>query len=438
MTSTRKTLALLLLATVSAALAACGGDDASAQNGGTDSSGAGGMAGMQGMEGMAGMPDSTMPIEVSAALRGRLGIVIVTAEHRALVREVRLVGRVSPAETASRTVTTKIDGFVERLFVDFTGREVRRGEPLFELYSPMLVAAQEELLLALRLRASVGAGAVTEAARNADSLIAAARRRLEYWDIGADQIAHLEHAGATQRTMTLRSPVTGAVLQKNVVEGQAIMAGNPLFQIADLSTVWVDADVFENDIGAIRVGQAAEVTFDAYPGETMRGRVTYLYPTVDPVARTGRVRVELPNPGGRVRPGLFATVRIVAPLGVRGVIIPRQAALVTGDRQLIFVVDSADRFVPRFVTLGVEADSLVEVRQGLRAGERVVATAAFLLDAESNLGAAMAGMAGMDMSTPGSAKSEGRRADRPPPAVPPARDTTKAMPGMNMPEHDQH
>jgi Cu(I)/Ag(I) efflux system membrane fusion protein len=175
------------------------------------------------------------------------------------------------------------------------------------------------------------------------------------------------------------------------------MAGAPLFQIADLSTVWLEADVFESDLAAVRVGQHAAVAFDAYPGETVHGTVAYVYPTVDPASRTGKVRVEIANRGGRIRPGLFGTVRVTASLGVRGVVIPRQAALVTGDRQLVFVEDSAGRFVPRFVTLGVETDSLVEVRAGLRAGERVVATAAFLLDAESNLGAAMTGMAGMDM-----------------------------------------
>jgi len=382
---------------------------------------------------VSGTADSAMPIEVSAAQRSRLGIVIATVERRALVRDVRLVGRVTPAETAARTVTTRIDGFVERLYVDFTGREVRRGEPLFDLYSPMLVAAQQELLLALRLRGSLGPGASPEAIQNADSLVVAARRRLEYWEIDDDQIAALERSGAPQRTMTLRAPVNGIVLQKNVVQGQAVMAGAPLFQIADLSTVWVEADVFENDLGAVRVGQAAELTFDAYPGETVRGRVAYLYPTVDPVARTGRVRIEMPNSGGRIRPGLFATVRISAPLGDRVLVIPRQAALVTGDRQLVFVEDSAGRFIPRLVTLGTETDSLVEVRQGLRAGERVVAAAAFLLDAESNLGAALAGMAGMDMGTPGSAKSEGRRADTPP-ANP--RAPANSVPGTAMPGHN--
>jgi Cu(I)/Ag(I) efflux system membrane fusion protein len=168
--------------------------------------------------------------------------------------------------------------------------------------------------------------------------------------------------------------------------------------------VWLEADVFENDLAAVRTGQHAEVTFDAYPGDVVHGRVTYVYPTVDPVARTGRVRIELANAGDRVRPGLFGTARIRAPLGTRGVVIPRQAALVTGDRQLVFVELADGRLVPRLVMLGIETDSLVEVRSGLRAGERVVAAAAFLLDAESNLGAAMAAMAGMDMgpSTGGS------------------------------------
>ncbi len=391
MTTTRKALALFLLAAMSVALTGCGGDDATAQDGDAAAQD----AGMAGMEGMAGMTDSTMPIEVAAAQRAQLGIIVVTAEQRALVREVRLVGRVIPAETAARTVTTKIDGFVERLYVDFTGREVRRGEPLFELYSPLLVSAQQELLLALRLRGSLGPGANAEAQLNADSLVAAGRRRLEYWDIPADQVRELERTGAVRRTMTLRAPVSGVVLQKNVVEGQAIMAAAPLFQIADLAVVWLDADVFENDLGVVREGQRAEVSLDAYPGTAVPGRVAYVYPTVDPVARTGRVRVELQNRSGRLRPGMFGTVRIVASLGARGVVIPRQAALVTGDRQLVFIEDSLGRFVPRFVTLGAETDSLVEVREGLRAGERVVATAAFLLDAESNLGAAMQGMAGM-------------------------------------------
>ena len=339
---------------------------------------------------------SPLPVTVSREERARLGVLVATAEERSLTRDVRLVGRVEPAETAARTVTSRVDGYVERLYADFTGRSVRRGEVLLDVYSPALVAAQQELLLAVRLRSALTGVATAEGVRNADSLVAAARRRLQFWDISDDQIAELELGGAVSRTLALRAPSDGVVLQKNVVQGQAVMAGAPLFQIADLSTVWLEADVFESDLAAVRVGQHAAVAFDAYPGETVHGTVAYVYPTMDPASRTGKVRVEIANPGGRIRPGLFGTVRIAASLGIRGVVIPRQAALVTGDRQLVFVEDSAGRFVPRLVTLGVETDSLVEVRAGLRAGERVVATAAFLLDAESNLGAAMAGMAGMD------------------------------------------
>jgi Cu(I)/Ag(I) efflux system membrane fusion protein len=425
----------LSVAVASVLVAGCGRDAAEAENHAQAPDSAAQMAGMD-MGDTSPGDTAQAGVLVSAEERARLGILITIAESRALEREVRLVGRVIPAETAARTVTTKVDGFVERLYVDFTGRAVWRGEPLFDLYSPMLVAAQQELLLALNLRRSLGADAVGEAVRNADSLIAASRRRLEYWDIDAEQIAELERTAAVRRTLTLRAPVTGVVLQKNVVQGQAIMAGAPLLQIADLSTVWLEADVFENDLAAVRTGQRAEVTFDAYPGDVVRGRVTYVYPTVDPVARTGRVRIELANAGDRVRPGLFGTARIRAPLGTRGVVIPRQAALVTGDRQLVFVELAGGRLVPRLVTLGIETDSLVEVRSGLRAGERVVAAAAFLLDAESNLGAAMAAMAGMDMGTGGTRRTDGptdRRTDGP--RLPaPKRDS---MPDMNMPEHER-
>jgi multidrug efflux pump subunit AcrA (membrane-fusion protein) len=325
-------------------------------------------------------------------------IVTTIAVMRDLVREVRLVGRVVPAETANRTVATRVDGFVERLYADFTGRDVRQGEPLLDLYSPMLVAAQQELLLAVRLKNALGADPGPEAARNADSLIAGSRRRLAYWDISEDQIAELERTGEVRRTLTLRAPVTGTVLEKDVVQGQSVMAGATLFRIADLSVVWLEADVFEEDLGVVRVGQGADVSFDAYPGETVRARVSYVSPTVDPQARTGRVRLDLVNAANRVRPGLFGTVRISALLGRRAIVVPRQAALVTGDRQIVFVMDSAGRYAPRAVVLGIETDSLVEVKDGLRSGERIVAAGTFLLDAETNLEAAMAGMAGMDMT----------------------------------------
>jgi Cu(I)/Ag(I) efflux system membrane fusion protein len=339
-------------------------------------------------------------------------LVTAVATGQDLVRELRLVGKVVPAEPALRVVAARVDGYVEHLDADFTGRQVRSGDALLELYSPMLVSAEQELILAARLRASLGPDAGEEAQRNADSLVAAARRRLALWDIGDDQVRAIERSGQVRRTLTLRAPEAGTVLEKDVVEGQAVMAGAVLFRIADLSIVWLEADVFEDDLAAVRVGQHAAVDFDAFPGAPVSAVVSYVSPVVDSLARTGKVRLVLNGGAGRVRPGMFGTARIHAPLGRRAVVVPREAALVTGDRQLVFVVDSAGRPHPRPVVLGVETDSLIEVRQGLGAGERVVAAAAFLLDAESNLSEAMAGMAGMDM---GPARSGARP---PAPAAP--------------------
>ena len=248
-----RTMAALVV-TAAVLVAGCrrGEDTADRQAGGREDSG---MAGMPGMAMPPAAPAATM-LTVTPELRARLGIVMATAERRALVRTVRLVGRVVPAETAARTVTTKVDGFVERLYVDFTGREVRRGEPLFDLYSPMVVAAQQELLLALRLRAALGTAPSAEARANADSLVEASRRRLRYWDLDEEQIQQVERSGAARRTVTFRAPIAGTVMGKDVVEGQAIMAGAPLFQIADLTTVWLEADVFESDLGVVRVASA--------------------------------------------------------------------------------------------------------------------------------------------------------------------------------------
>jgi RND family efflux transporter MFP subunit len=360
----------------------------------------------------AGPAMSNMP-GMGAPAPSRSLVTAVAAEQE-LVRELRLVGRVVPAESAVRIVAARVDGYVEHLDADFTGLTVRAGDPLLELYSPMLVSAEQEVILAAHLRASLGPDAAPEARRNADSLAAAARRRLALWNVGDDQVSEIERSGQVRRTLTLRAPSAGTVLEKDVVEGQAVAAGAPLFRIADLSVVWLEADVFEDDLAAVRIGQHAVVDFDAFRGEPVQAVVSYVSPVVDSLARTGSVRLILKGAAGRIRPGMFGTARIEAPIGHPAIVIPRQAALVTGDRQLVFVVDSIGRPHPRPVVLGAETDSLVEVLHGLGAGERVVTAAAFLLDAESNLSEAMAGMAGMDM---GPARS-GARSPAPVPAPP--------------------
>lgn len=371
--------------------------------------------------GAAGGGDSAGPVQLDADAARRAGVTFATAESGALTTEIRAVGQVTFDETRVQAIAPKVDGWVEHLFVDFTGREVREGEPLLSIYSPMLVAAQEELLLAVRLSKDVEAG-TEEARRSAADLVAAARRRLGYWDIPETDIAALEQRGAVTKTLTLRAPMSGVVVEKAVLAGQKIMAGETLFRVADLRTVWVEGEIFERDLASIRPGVRVEVEFPAYPGEVHRGTLSYVYPTVDPATRTTRVRIALPNAALRLRPGLYATIRLPGAIRTGVVTIPRSAVLATGKRVIAFVRTTDGMLTPREVVTGLTSDDRVEVLSGLRAGEVVVASATFLVDAESNLGAAlgpMTNMPGMDMGTPAAGT-----------AGTPKPDPMASMPGM--------
>jgi Cu(I)/Ag(I) efflux system membrane fusion protein len=262
------------------------------------------------------------------------------------------------------------------------------------VYSPKLVTAQEELLLARRLTDEAEG---ERAQRNARDLLESARRRLAYWDIPADEIARIEESGEPTKALTLRSPASGIVVEKNVVDGGRIMPGMDVYKIADLSTVWVEGDVFEKDLSLATEGQAAEVTFQAYPGEVFEGVITYVYPTVSMDSRTGKVRVELANPGLRLRPGMYANIRLSVPGRHPGLVVPRSAVLFTGERAVVFVRGANGTLMPREVTTGLVAGDDIEVLAGLEEGQQVVTSASFLIDAESNLGASMGGMEGMDM-----------------------------------------
>ncbi len=319
-----------------------------------------------------------------------------------LSRTVRTVGQVVPAEPGLADITPKVDGFVDRLFVDATGVPVRRGQPLLALYSPMLVSAQEELLTALRLAQTIDSTA-PEAWRNAQDLLAAARRRLAYWDISAQQIERLERTGEVTKTLTLTAPFDGVVLEKMVVAGQGVMPGMKLYRLANLRTVWIEGEVFEQDLDLIGVGTPALVELTAYPGRSFAGRVSFVWPTVDAQSRAGRVRVALANPGGLIRPGMYATMLFDAVLGRELVSVPAEAVVMTGERNLVFVVVPDGMLQPHEVTIGVRAGDRIEIRSGLNPGERVVARANFLIDAESRLssGAGMSSMPGMNMERPG-------------------------------------
>ncbi len=343
--------------------------------------------------------DSSRAVTLGAAEQRLIGVTFAAVEATDLARRVRTVGIVTYDESCLATVTTKIEGWVERLRIDFTGQRVAAGQVLLDLYAPSVVAAQDELLLGHRLRRELGAG-TAEARRSADDLIAASRRRLEYWDVPAETIARAESTGVPERTFPLRSIAPGFAIEKIVVVGQRVMPGDPLYRLADLRTVWIEGEVYERDLGSIRLGDPAEARFTALPGTMRRGTVAYIYPTVNTDTRTAQVRIELANADLTLRPGMYASVEIGG-AARRAPTIPRSAALVTGQRTLVFLKRPDGRFEPREVTLGSSDDDRYEVLAGLMPGDTVVASGTFLLDAESNLGTmlgGMGGMPGMDMA----------------------------------------
>lgn len=360
---------------------------------------------------MAAPGDSARPVSLDVEQARRIGVTFAPVTASDLPRRIRTVGQVTFDETRLTVVAPKVDGWVERLYVDFTGRPVARGEPLLALYSPMLVTAQEELLLARRLARDV-AGGSADARAGADDLVASARRRLAYWDVPAAEIARVERTGEVQRAITFRAPTAGVVLEKSVTAGQRVMAGDVLFRMADLSTVWVDGDVYERDLRAVRRGQRATAEFEAYPGERWAGRIAYLYPTLSSETRTARVRVALANPGLRLKPGMYATLHIEGAGRAAALTVPRTAVLATGERQLVFVRRPDGRLEPREVVVGATSDERVEIVRGVAAGDTVVASATFLVDAESNLGTALGGMGdmpGMEITLPPSTAPPGTR-----------------------------
>jgi Cu(I)/Ag(I) efflux system membrane fusion protein len=385
-----------LIAAGSVLLAACGADDADESP----------MAGMTAEEharmqagGTQGEVDSTgaavrQVVHLSADQARALGVVFVTVRRETLTRTIRTVGRIEPAEPKIADITPKIDGFVEVLYVNYTGESVRRGQPLLTLYSPLLVAAQEELLTAKRMADRVDSSS-GEAWRNAQATLMAARRRLEYWDITGEQIRQIEGSGEVTKTLTLVAPFTGIVLDKHVVEGQRVREGMQLYRLADLSEVWVEGDVFEQDLQFVREGAQAHMEVEAYPGDHIMGRVTFVYPTVDPRSRTNRVRVTVPNADMRLKPGMFATIYFDVQIGREVLAVPMEAIIATGERNLVFHRHEDGSLHPHDVVIGARAGDRVQVLAGLEEGEEIVGSANFLVDAESRLASTGAAMPGM-------------------------------------------
>ncbi len=320
-----------------------------------------------------------------------LGVRTEPAERRPLDRQLRAAGRVEADERRVSLIAPKFEGYIERLHVNATGQAVVRGQPLFEVYSPDLLAAQREYVIALQgLQAMQPAG--EPAAAGMRQLAESALARLRHWDLSADDLATLVRTGEPRRTVTWRSPVAGIITEKKAFQGMRFMAGEALYQVSDLSMVWVLAEVPEQDLALVQPGGRARLSFSAFPGRRFEGRVGYVYPTLKSETRSVPVRIELANPGLLLKPAMFAQVELAAGSGAVVLTVPDSAVIDSGTRRVVLVRRGEGRFEPREVTLGQRGDSLVEVLEGLRAGEEVVVAANFLIDAESNLKAALGAM----------------------------------------------
>jgi len=333
-------------------------------------------------------------VQISPERQQLIGVKIGTVEMKPLEKVIRTVGRVDYDEKRIVTVSLKVGGWIEDLYVDFTGRFVKQGDPLLTIYSPELLSTQEEYLLALKAKQSLTKSSFPEVASSGDSLAESAKRRLKLWDITDEEIKRLEESGQAKKTLTLYSPFTGFVLEKSAYKGMNVMPGMSLYKLADLSVVWLYADIYEYELPFIRLGQQASIQLTYLPGETFTGKAVYIYPALNPETRTAKVRFEFPNPHERLKPEMYANVEIRVHLGQK-LAVPEGAIIDTGIRQMAIVDKGSGYFEPREVKVGSKVDNYYEVIKGLKAGERVVTSASFLVDSESNLKAAMGGMAGM-------------------------------------------
>jgi RND family efflux transporter MFP subunit len=346
------------------------------------------------------------PVQLDTRRRQLLGVRVARAERSNLSREIRAVGLVTYDETRQADVNLKVDGWVQKLYVAATGARVRRGQPLLDLYSPDLLATQNEYLLALNSRDAMRQSEIADARIQADQLVESARARMALWDLSPRQLDALERTRKASATITFRSPVNGFVIEKPVIEGMRVAPGQTLFKVVDLSTVWVEADVFESDVPFVGIGAPATVTVDAAPGVSLRGRAVYIYPFVEEKTRTLKVRFAFPNPRQQLKPGMYANVEMTSSLEA-AVTIPADALIDSGLRQLVFIAEGDGYFRPRDVKAGMRLGDRVQILDGVFEGEQVAGGAAFFLDSESQLRAATGAWDEQPERTPGDTAESG-------------------------------
>ena len=370
------------------------------------------MKAMQGMEGMKGMQPGA--VVIPAVTRQLIGVRSAPVTYAPLAQEVRAVGTVEYDERKLTKVNLRVSGWIEQVFVNAIGQSVRAGQPLLTLYSPDLLATQDEYLLAVKAQAQLEGSPVAEARQQAAALVSSARERLRLWNLTDEQIAVIERRGKAERVLAVYAPSSGIVLKRQALPGNYVEPGTTLYELADLSTVWINGDIYESEIPSVKLNQPAKVTFEAYPSETFRGKVAYIYPYLNEATRTVRVRMEFPNPHLKLKPGMYGNVVLGVDAG-RRLVVPKEAVLDSGLRQLVFLDLGQGVYQPYPVKLGRRSQEYVEVLEGVKEGDRVVTSANFLLDAESKLASAggmqammgQIGMADWQMRGAHEAKMEG-------------------------------
>ena len=325
--------------------------------------------------------------------RQRMGLTLGKVEKRRMVRHIRTSARIGADETRLFRLTTKVEGWVDALFVSVSGQTVRKGDKLLTLYSPQLVSAQQEYLSAMQSAGALAAAASGDASDGAKTLMESAKQRLQLWDVSDAQIALLEKTRQVEKLLTLYAPASGFVTEKAVLAGQKIMPGEPLMVIADLSSVWGDADIYESDLPYIKLGMPIELTFSYWPGKVFRGKVSFLAPALDRDTRTLKIRLEIPNPESLLKLEMYADARLSFPLGEK-VAVPEAALMRTGERNYVFRDSGEGKLVPVVVEIGVRSEGFFEIRSGLSEGDRVVTSANFLVDSESSMRSALETVSG--------------------------------------------
>jgi Cu(I)/Ag(I) efflux system membrane fusion protein len=327
-------------------------------------------------------------VEIPLDKQQLIGVKTAAVSVRTLGRVIRTVGRIEADEKKVSTINTKFEAWIEKLYVDYVGKYVKKGEPLAEVYSPELFATQQEFINLLKwTKQSNDVKDETVAkmlARDSESIVEAAKQRLRLLDISDEQIKMIAESGKPIRTLTISSPVNGYVVQKTALQGMRVMPGEKLFDIADLSTVWVIADIYENELPLVHTGDRAAISLSYFPGKKFSANIDYVYPVLAGDTRTAKVRFSIPNPGGQLKPQMFTNVEINVGMG-RKLAIPEDAVIDTGTRQIVYVDKGDGYFEPREVVVGLKSDGFVEILKGLKAKERVATAATFLIDSEARL-----------------------------------------------------